>query len=454
MGNLRLRPSSGQPIDIDADRTLVGRESTCDVVLQDKSVSRRHAFIERRGAAWFVVDQGSANGTFVNGAQVSEAEIVDGQELRFGTLVTAVEIESDMPQTVLMSTPSFSAPPPPPPRPAASPSPARPAPGRAAAAPSFAAAAPAAPAAASVPALDPREQAARTLGLPATASAYDVSQRYAELAAELEQKAAAAPTPNLQATYRRRLEDLGRAAELLAPGFSPNGDADADLPSAHPVVVPESLGDSMMEPVRPAPVVRDAAPAPAAGPPMATTALGALLVMMLGSSGYFWMSQSRTAKDLAALQKSSDLSAARAEWQKYEPIDQLEKAGALRNGPLAFCNRSAQPIDVAWLGAVALGVPKEAGQPYTVKTYNSLLCRQEFKLSLPPGAETPVSFASDNERCRWDGQGVFFGLYVRRMVPGTPARPGAAAPPATERTEYVSGLLNGQPGCVNIGEGW
>jgi hypothetical protein len=307
---------------------------------------------------------------------------------------------------------------------------------------------------AAAPALGPREQAARELGLPATASAYEVSQRYAQLAAELEQKAAAAPTPNLQATYRRRLEDLGHAAELLAPGFSPNGDSDADLPSAHPVVAPDALGDSLMEPAaRPAPPPREAAPAAPAGPPMATTALGAVLVLMLGAAGYFWMSQMRTAKDLAAVQKSSDVSAARSEWQKYEPIDQLEKTGALRNGPLKLCNRTAQQIDVAWLGAVALTVPTNPGQPYGVKSYNSLLCRQEFKLSLPPGAETAVALESDNERCRWDGQGVFFGLYVRRPVPGVPARPGAPAPEPTEHTEYVSGLLNDQAGCVNIGEG-
>jgi pSer/pThr/pTyr-binding forkhead associated (FHA) protein len=442
MGILRLRPPSEAPIEFEADRTLVGRETTCQVILEDKSVSRRHALIERRGEAWFVVDQGSANGTFVDGQQVSEAELLDGQELRLGTLPLAVEIESDVPRTVLMQSPQL--PPPAPPR-----TPPPPAP-RAAAAP----AAPARPSAAPAPAAaDPRAEAARQLGVPVTASPHEVGQRYADLSAELEQKLAAAPTPNLQSTYRRRLDDLARAAELLAPGFSPDGDA--DLPSAHPVVVPDALGDSLMEPsARPAPMPRDAPPAPQAGPSMATTGLGALLVLLLGAAGYFWMSQGRTAKDLATLQKSSDVSNARSDWQKYEPIDQLEKAGTLRNGTLKFCNRSTQPIDVAWMGAVSLVAPREPGQPYVVKTYNSLLCRQEFKLALPPGAETPVSLASDNERCRWDGQGVFFALYTRRRVAAAPARPGAAAPEPAERTEYLSGLLNGQSGCVNIGEGW
>jgi hypothetical protein len=383
----------------------------------------------------------------VNGHQVGEAELLDGHELRLGTLPLAIEVESEVPRTVLMQAPDVSAPTP------ARPLPAPPPAVRAAATPVAAAAAPARAAAPAPAPADPRQEAARQLGLPVTASPYEVGQRYAELSGELEQKRAAAPTPNLQATYQRRIDDLARAAELLAPGFSPDGDA--DLPSAHPVVVPDALGDSLIEPARPLPPVgRDAPAAVQAGPPMATSALGAVLVVLLGAAGYFWLSQGRTAKDLAALQKSSDVSNARSQWQKYEPIDALEKAGVLRNAPLKLCNRSAQPIDVAWLGAVALGAPQEAGQPYAVKTYNSLLCRQEFKLSLPAGAETPVSLQSDNERCRWDGQGVFFALYVRRPVPGAPARPGAPAPEPGERTEYLSGLLNGQSGCVNIGEGW
>jgi pSer/pThr/pTyr-binding forkhead associated (FHA) protein len=437
MAILRLRPPSGPPLEFDDDRTLVGRDPSCTVVLEDKSVSRRHVIIERRGPSWHVVDQGSANGTFVDGEQVADAELRDGQELRLGTLPLAVELESEMPQTILMSSPVATAAPPPARPPAARP-PTLP---RPAGTPAPSAATPA----------SPREEAARRLGLPVTASAYDVSQRYGELSSELEQKLAAAPTPHLQATYRRNLEDLGRAARVLAPGFSPDGAGDADLPSAHPVLVPDALEDSLLEPARPAPPAREPARAEVSGPPLATTLLGGLIVLLLGASGYFWLSETRTGKDLAAHNKSSDLTAARADWQKYEPIDQLEKNGALRNGPLKLCNKAAAAVDVAWLGAVYLADPggTAAGQGYTVKGYNSLLCRQEFKLSLPPGAETPVSLRSDNERCRWDGQGLFYALYVRRPAPA-PARGHEGA----EETVYVSGLLNGRQDCVNIGEGW
>lgn len=425
MAILRLRPPSGPPLEFEKERTLVGRDPSCAVVLDDKSVSRRHVVIERRGHSWHAVDQGSANGTFVDGQQIADAELHEGQELRLGTLPLAVEIESEMPQTMLMPSPAV---PPPPTRPIAR---------------------------GSVAPADPREQAAQRLRLPVTASAYEVSQRYAELAGELQQKLAAAPTPHLQATYQRHLDDIGHAAQVLAPGFSPDAAADADLPSAHPVVVPDDLGDSLMEPARSAPVAEPVRPA-VSGPPLATTALGALIVLMLGASGYFWLGETRTGKDLATLAKSSDVTNAQADWQKYQVIDQLEKNGALENGTFKLCNKSAQPVDVAWLGAVYLDDPKEAGQSYTVKGYNSLLCRQEFKLSLPPGAETPVTLASDNERCRWNGQGLFFALYVRRAVPAPAAAPARGAPAAEpgEQTVYLSGLLNGRRDCVNIGDGW
>src|SRR5262245_65092615 len=94
MGTLRLLRHGGPPVEVDADRALVGRDPSCDVVLDDKSVSRRHASLERRGEAWAVVDQGSANGTFVDGEPVREAPLRDGQELRLGMIALRVEIES------------------------------------------------------------------------------------------------------------------------------------------------------------------------------------------------------------------------------------------------------------------------------------------------------------------------------------------------------------------------
>jgi hypothetical protein len=100
MAVLRLVPVTGAPpVEVDKDQAIVGREPGCDVAVNDGSVSRRHARLERRGAAWFVVDQGSANGTYLDSQRVSDALLRPGQELRFGAVAFKVEIVGGMPAT-------------------------------------------------------------------------------------------------------------------------------------------------------------------------------------------------------------------------------------------------------------------------------------------------------------------------------------------------------------------
>jgi hypothetical protein len=129
MSVLRLVPSSGAPIEVDQDVAVVGREPGVDVLINDGSVSRRHARLERRGSSWFVIDQGSANGTFLDSQRVSDAVLRPGQELRFGAVGFRVDLLGDMPATDgTMMAPMSGLPysPAPPPRPAAPPPPARP----------------------------------------------------------------------------------------------------------------------------------------------------------------------------------------------------------------------------------------------------------------------------------------------------------------------------------------
>src|SRR5512137_2832932 len=100
MATLRLVPVSGPPIDVVKDQSMVGREPSCEIVVTDGSVSRRHARLERRGVAWWVVDQGSANGTYLNSQRIAEQALKAGQELRFGALAFRVEIAEDPEATV------------------------------------------------------------------------------------------------------------------------------------------------------------------------------------------------------------------------------------------------------------------------------------------------------------------------------------------------------------------
>jgi hypothetical protein len=48
----------------------VGRSSRCKVCLSDQRASRHHLDVRWNGRAWEVTDQGSTNGTFVNGVQI------------------------------------------------------------------------------------------------------------------------------------------------------------------------------------------------------------------------------------------------------------------------------------------------------------------------------------------------------------------------------------------------
>ncbi len=67
-----------------AERTTIGRSPDCDVFLDDVTVSRRHAVLSRRGEQWFIEDQGSLNGTFLNRRRIESAELENGDELQIG----------------------------------------------------------------------------------------------------------------------------------------------------------------------------------------------------------------------------------------------------------------------------------------------------------------------------------------------------------------------------------
>lgn len=432
MAILRLHRHGAPPLTIDGERMLVGRDPACDVVIDDKSVSRRHAVLERRGVTFVVTDQGSANGSFVNGAQVTEATLYDGQELRLGMVPFRVEIESEAEGTIMMSAPpavpsTVMMPSPPPPAPAGH-APAAPA---AAAPPAYAPPVPpAAPA-------SPREEAAAVLGVASHASAAEVRARLAEVTADLEARLQQARTPNLKATYQKNLDEAKRAADLLAPGLA-TVDVQ-DLPSVQPMVVPDEMDISIPAPVRAALVHLDeSAPERQSGvPAMATTVLSFTAMTLIAVCAYFSLSQGKMRKELAAKESSAEKKDADAKRVLYAPMDTLEKAGALKNGNVKLCNKSAGPLTVVWLGATYGAAGKDGG--LEVRSFNSLFC-DDFKLTVPAGAQVPVSVKGANENCAWDGQGLFASAIVQH--PQDPAR-----------TLHYSRPIQNADVCLDLGGG-
>jgi len=65
---------------------VLGRLPDCDITLNDTNVSRRHAEIRPVGDRFYLVDLGSTNGSKVNGTRISERELLDGDELGFGSI--------------------------------------------------------------------------------------------------------------------------------------------------------------------------------------------------------------------------------------------------------------------------------------------------------------------------------------------------------------------------------
>lgn len=92
MSALRLVPPVGSPIEVQGDRALVGREPSADIVVNDPSVSRRHAVLERRPEGWAVFDQRSANGTWLENVRVEQALLQSGQHLRLGAVTFEVQV--------------------------------------------------------------------------------------------------------------------------------------------------------------------------------------------------------------------------------------------------------------------------------------------------------------------------------------------------------------------------
>jgi pSer/pThr/pTyr-binding forkhead associated (FHA) protein len=70
---------------LDADSTVIGSDAGCSVRLDDVLVAPRHAEIRRDGGRFVLVELGTADGIFVNGARVNaRTELTDGDELRIG----------------------------------------------------------------------------------------------------------------------------------------------------------------------------------------------------------------------------------------------------------------------------------------------------------------------------------------------------------------------------------
>ncbi len=75
----------GQRFEFTQDEITIGRGATNDIRLHDTESSRRHAFLRwTEGDGWRVIDEGSSNGTFVNGSLTRKRTLRDGDQIQIG----------------------------------------------------------------------------------------------------------------------------------------------------------------------------------------------------------------------------------------------------------------------------------------------------------------------------------------------------------------------------------
>ena len=72
---------------IEAKVTHIGRGLTSHVRIEEQRVSRSHAILVRHGHHTRLLDNRSANGTFVNGRRIVATNIADGDVIAIGPVV-------------------------------------------------------------------------------------------------------------------------------------------------------------------------------------------------------------------------------------------------------------------------------------------------------------------------------------------------------------------------------
>ena len=76
--------NTGARFVLDQPVTSAGRLPVSDIVLDDITVSRRHAEFRCENAGFLIVDVGSLNGTYVNRQRVDSAALTDGDKIQIG----------------------------------------------------------------------------------------------------------------------------------------------------------------------------------------------------------------------------------------------------------------------------------------------------------------------------------------------------------------------------------
>ena len=91
----RGEPITGQIFQLKPDKTTVGRSQANDIVINDGTISARHAQIVQEDGTWRVINLISTNGTSVNGRTNIVSYLAPGDVICFGRVEAVFEAQAD-----------------------------------------------------------------------------------------------------------------------------------------------------------------------------------------------------------------------------------------------------------------------------------------------------------------------------------------------------------------------
>jgi pSer/pThr/pTyr-binding forkhead associated (FHA) protein len=77
-------PAKGSRFLLDSTTTTIGRSASSEILLDDITVSRKHAQIIKVDGSFQFHDQGSLNGSYIDGAVINDAVLTHGMEIQIG----------------------------------------------------------------------------------------------------------------------------------------------------------------------------------------------------------------------------------------------------------------------------------------------------------------------------------------------------------------------------------
>jgi pSer/pThr/pTyr-binding forkhead associated (FHA) protein len=94
---VKLKKRELQRFPIVGVKTLIGRDPSNDLVIDNMGVSRNHVSVEMQGGEFYIQDQSSANGVFVNGTPTRRQKLYNGDVMQVGKFAIVYSSLGGMP---------------------------------------------------------------------------------------------------------------------------------------------------------------------------------------------------------------------------------------------------------------------------------------------------------------------------------------------------------------------